>query len=272
MAEFFSIELIAMIVCIGVMAGILSGLLGVGGGIVLVPGLYALFTAAGYAPDYLMHICVGTSLAIIIPTGLMSAYHHWKRDAVDRDALKKIAPFLILGVIAGSVAILYINGESLTLFFAVMLLVIALLMQVDPQKFSRREQLPPQPEPGIVGIVIGFVSTLMGIGGASLNVPYMTINGLPIHRAVGTASSMGPIIALPAIVGFMLAGWSAPHLPPFSIGYVNLPAFAVIVPVSVLCAPLGVSIAHRFSRPMLRRVFSFFLIIVALKMGYAVLS
>lgn len=272
MPDFFSLELIAMIAAIGAMAGILSGLLGVGGGIILVPGLYALFTAAGYTPDYLMHMCVGTSLAIIIPTGLMSAYHHWKRDAVDRQALKKIAPCLVLGVIAGSVAIVYIDGESLILFFAAMLFVIALLMQIDPQKFSRRTHLPDQPEPGIAGTVIGFISTLMGIGGASLNVPYMTMNGLPIHRAVGTASSMGPIIALPAIAGFVLAGWSAPHLPPFSLGYVNLPAFAVIVPVSVLCAPLGVSVAHRFSKLMLRRIFSFFLIIVALKMGYAALS
>lgn len=271
MIDFFSLDLLALIACIGIMAGILSGLLGVGGGIILVPGLYALFTAAGYTPDYLMHMCVGTSLAIIIPTGMTSAYHHWKRGAVDQVALRAIAPSLILGVVLGSMAIAYISGESLTLFFAGMLMLIALLLQIDPQKIQLRSALPAQPEPGLVGAIIGFVSTLMGIGGASLNVPYMVMNGFPIHRAVATASCMGPLIALPAVIGFMWAGWSETGLPPYSLGYINIPAFAVIVPLSVLCAPLGVSLAHRFSKTLLRRCFSFFLIIVAVKMGYAAL-
>ena len=270
--DFFTGEILAMIAVTGIMAGVLSGLLGVGGGIILVPGLYALFTAAGYAPDDLMHLCVGTSLAIIVPTGMTSAYHHWRRGGVDRDALFAIGPYLIAGVVAGSIAITRISGESLTVFFAAMLLVIAILMQVDPQKIQRRDALPGQPEPGIAGAVIGFVSTLMGIGGASLNVPYMAMNGIPIHRAVGTASCMGPVIALPAIAGFVLAGWHAAHLPPYSLGYVNLAAFAVVVPLSVLCAPLGVALAHRFSRTTLRRCFALFMVIVALKMGYAALT
>src|SRR5690606_16463403 len=126
-----------------------------------------------------------------------------------------------------------------------------------------RASLPGQPEPGIIGAVIGFASTLMGIGGASLNVPYMAMNGIPIHRAVGTASCMGPVIALPAIAGFMAAGWHAAHLPPYSLGYINLAAFAVIVPLSVVCAPFGVALAHRFSRTALRRCFAFFMVIVA---------
>ncbi len=267
MFDLLALESIALIACVGMLAGLLSGLLGVGGGIILVPGLYMLFTLLGYTPDALMHVCVGTSLAIIIPTGISSARAHWKRGAVDRDTLKKIAPYLVVGVAVGSIAIRFISGESLTLFFAGMLLVIALLLQIDPEKYRWRTALPAQPEPALAGGVIGFISTLMGIGGASLNVPYMVMNGLTIHRAVATASVMGPVIGLPGMIGFIAAGWHAPDLPPYSLGYINLAAVALIIPFSVLCAPVGVHLAHRFSKTLLRRCFSVFLLIVAVKMG-----
>lgn len=267
-----ALELLFLIALTGSLAGVLSGLLGVGGGIILVPGLYTIFTLGGYTPPDLMHLCVGTSLAIIIPTGLTSARGHWRRGAVDRQALGKIAPYLVLGVMAGSYAITRISGESLTVFFAGMLCVIAALMQVDPEKHRLRDALPRQPEPAIVAGIVGIISTLMGIGGASLNVPYMAANGMSIHRAVGTASAMGPVIALPAVAGFIWAGWGAEGLPPYSLGYINLAAFAVIIPVSMLCAPLGVRLAHRFSKKTLRRCFSFFMVLVAVKMMLSALS
>lgn len=262
------IGLLPFLFGLGLVAGFLAGLLGVGGGIVLVPGLYFLFGVFGYASEYVMHMAVGTSLAIIIPTGLSSARAHWKRGAVSVELLRKIGPGTVIGVALGTVIAAFIDGAALKGIFAVMLLVLAAIMVANPAKILPQRTLPKQPWPGLAGGVIGTLSSLMGIGGATMSVPFMTLCGVPVHRAVGTASALGLVIAIPAAVGFVVIGWGAENLPPLSIGYINLLAVALIVPCSVLAAPWGARVAHNVSITRLRLAFAFFIALVSFQMLY----
>lgn len=254
-------------------AGFLAGLLGIGGGIVLVPGLYYLFEILGYDSDSLMHVAVGTSLATIVATGFASARAHYKKGSVRFDLVKKIGGGIVVGVGVGTFIASESSGATLQIVFATALFIFAALMQINPEKFQLFKEMPGQPWPSLAGIVIGVISTLMGIGGATLNVPYMTLNNVPIHKAVGSAAAMGLLIAIPGTLGFLFIGSNvSDSLPPYSAGYINLAALAVIVPVTVLFAPLGVHAAHLASTKMLRRIFSVFIIIVAAKMLFEVLS
>lgn len=255
---------------LGVLSGFLAGLLGVGGGIVLVPGLFFLFSQLGYAPEHLMHMAVGTSLAIIIPTGFSSARSHWKRGAVNFVLLRRLAPWILLGVGFGTLIANAISGDAMHMIFAAMLIFLAALMNLDPSRFSFSPRALEQPWSGIMGAVIGVLSTLMGIGGATVSVPYMTLGRTPIREAIGTASALGPVISIPAAIGFVIIGFMAAPgtLPPFSLGYINFAAWVFIVPFSVLVAPLGARVAHRVPVKTLRMIFSVFLMIVALRMLY----
>ena len=264
--------LLALMITLGGVAGFLAGLLGIGGGIVLVPGLYFVFKYLGFDPDLMMHVAVGTSLAIIIPTGLSSARAHWKKAGVRFDLVRRIGIGIGIGVVIGTLIADRVSGETLKLVFACALVFFAGLMQINPERFRLRDDVPPQPIPLLAGSIIGTLSTLMGIGGATMNVPFMALNGVSMHRAVGTASALGPLIAIPGAIGFILIGWNHSGLPPLSLGFVNLLAAAVIVPVSVTVAPYGARVAHAVSVKSLRRVFSIFMIIIAIKMLYGVLN
>ncbi len=268
MEEFFAHApvLIPLLLALGVFAGFVAGLLGVGGGMILGPGLYFRFKTLGYSPDVLMHLSVGTSLAIIIPTGISSARAHYKRGAVRIDLVRHIGPGIVLGVMAGTVIADYLTGRKLTIVFAAALFVFALLMQIPPKVRQDGIHTINSANGAAGGFFVGVLSSLMGIGGATLNVPFMTLNGVGIHNAVATSSALGPFIALPGAVGFVLIGLSAGGLPPFSLGYVNLLALIVIAPLSVLAAPYGAACAHKVSVPALRRIFSVFIIVVACKM------
>lgn len=258
--------LLPLIIALGALSGFMAGLLGIGGGIILVPGLYFAFQLLGYAPEHLMHMAVGTSLAIIIPTGMSSAYAHYKRGAVQFDLVKHIGPGIVMGVVAGTVIADFMSGEALTIFFAVALFGFAALMQIPPKVRDDGKHTVKQPLATIGGFGVGTMSALMGIGGATLNVPFMTLQGVSIHAAVASSSAMGPLIALPGTIGFILIGWGADNLPPFSFGYINLLALCVIAPISVLAAPWGAKTAHAVSVKTLRRIFSVFIVIVAVKM------
>lgn len=257
--------LIPLLIALGLAAGFMAGLLGIGGGIILVPGLYFIFSTLGFSQNVLMHLAVGTSLAIIIPTGLSSAWSHYKRGAVQKDLLRLIGPGIVLGGAAGAVIADRLDGHALTLIFACALIVFAGLMQIPPKE--RREGHGIGPVKGISGgFFVGVLSSLMGIGGATLNVPFMTLNGVTIHRAVATASALGPFIALPGALGFILIGLNESGLPPFALGYVHLPALFLIAPLGVIAAPWGVRAAHAVSVVTLRRIFSLFVVTVAVKM------
>lgn len=262
----------ALLLSLGLTAGFLSGLLGVGGGIVLVPGLYYIFTSLGFPDEVLMHMAVGTSLAVIVPTGFSSARSHYKRGNVDLSLVKKIGIGILIGVGIGTYIADLVSGEELQGIFATCLLLMAAIMAFKPARFQIAKEIPPQPVPCLVSTLIGGLSTLMGIGGASLSVPFMTMCGQAIHRAVGTAAAIGLVISIPAVIGFMVIGREISGLPPFSLGYINGLGWLFITPVSVLTAPLGVRVAHKASVEKLRALFAFFLLIVATKMFWDIFS
>lgn len=253
-------------------AGFLAGLLGIGGGLVIVPGLYFVFTSLGYDSPNMMHLAVGTSLCTILGTGLSSARAHHRRGNVDFALVKKIGVGMVIGVLIGTLIADAVSGLWLKIFFAVTLIILAIIMRINPEKFSIADQLPPQPLPTIAGSGIGIICTLMGIGGAALNVPYMTLHKVAIHKAIGTAATLGLLIAIPGAIGFLVIGWGdVQGMPPLSFGYVNVLALAVIMPVTVLFAPIGVYVGQLLSVSKMRQVFSIFMIIIAIRMIYEVL-
>lgn len=260
--------------CLAATAGFLAGLLGIGGGLVLVPGLFFVFTSLGFDSPHIMHLAVGTSLSTIMATGLSSALAHHRRGNVRFDMIKNIGFGMVFGVGIGTAIASIVTGLWLQIFFAVTLVILAGMMRLNPEKMKTVREMPKQPWPAIAGTGIGVVSTLMGIGGAALNVPYMTLHNIRIHQAIGSASAMGLLIAVPGALGFLIIGFLSPEnaigLPPFSFGYVNILALGVIVPVTVLFAPLGVRLGHSLSIKKMRQVFSIFMILIALRMIYEV--
>lgn len=263
--------LVAFLLALGGVAGFLAGLLGIGGGAILVPGLYFGFQYLGFESASLMHVAVGTSLAVIIPTGLSSARAHAKRGAVRFDLVRQMGAGILLGVLLGTVIADYMPGAGMTMFFALALSTLALVMVINPARFSLFTDMPRRLWMAVSGVVIGIFSSLMGIGGATLSVPWLTLCRVPMHAAVGTASALGLVIAIPAATGFIIIGWSVPGLPPFSLGYINFMAWPLIVPASVLAAPWGARLAHNMPVAALRKFFAGFLVMIALKMVWEVL-
>ncbi len=258
----FGIALLAT----GAFAGIIAGLLGVGGGIVIVPVLFHIFTILEIDDTIKMHLAVGTSLATIIPTSLRSLQSHMKREAVDLDLLKRWALPLLGGVIAGSILAGIIDGAMLTAIFAVIALVVSINMAFGRSNTSSKNSIPKGIGETAIASFIGLFSTLMGIGGGTLGVPIMNLFGFPIHRAVATASGLGVLISIPGAIGFIIAGWGVELRPPFSLGYISLVGFFLIIPATILTVPFGVELAHKVSTKILSRLFSLFLALTALRM------
>lgn len=275
MAEYSIYLLAALAVCLvitGAIAGVLAGLLGVGGGIVIVPVLFIVFDILNIPDAVAMHIAVATSLATIIPTSISSARAHHKRGSIDLDLLKSWAPLIFVGALIGGILSKYLASSSLTLIFGVVALLVAVNMAL-PKAIVLAQSLPK----GVLsrGILPGFIGTfsaLMGIGGGTLSVPILSAFSKPIHQAVGTASAFGLVIAVPAVIGFIWSGWSAELRPPFSFGYVSLPAAALIFFASVFTAPYGAKLAHSLNPANLKKVFALFLFITSLRMLWVALT
>jgi uncharacterized membrane protein YfcA len=258
--------LAALLLATGAIAGIAAGLLGVGGGIVIVPVLFHLFSEIGIDPAVRMHLAVGTSLATIVATAGRSAASHRRRGAVDEALLRSwIAPVLA-GVLAGGLAAPFASGAILTGVFALVALVVALHMAFGRESWRLADALPTGRARAAIGAGIGFVSLLMGIGGGTLGVPILTLFGVPIHRAVGTAAGLGLVVGIPGTLVFAASGWGAQALPPFSIGYVNALGFALIVPATFALAPVGARLAHAAPQRALRRIFAAFLALTSARM------
>lgn len=264
--------LIVAALATGVIAGILAGLLGVGGGIVIVPVLYHVFPLLGIDESVRMHLAVGTSLATIILTSIMSARAHNRRGALDRALLLTYAPGVVVGVLAGAFLGARAQGDILVLVFACVALVVALDMAFRRRNVHLAQAPLEGPPAHAIGFFIGGFSALMGIGGGTLSVPAFTLMRVPVHRAVGTAAAIGLLISVPGALGFLWNGLGNPYLPPGSIGYISLPALAAIVPGTMLCAPLGARIAHALSDRALKGAFAIFLFLTSLRMFYGVLG
>jgi len=260
------------LVIAGTVSGLTAGMLGVGGGIVVVPVLYHVLALIGIDPGIRMHIAVGTSLATIIPTAFSSMRAHDKKGAVDWALLRRWAIPMLVGVAIGSALAGIARGQTLALIFALVAIPVALHLAFGSEERRIADHLPEGPVGLTLPALIGGLSTMMGIGGGTIGVPTMTLFGMPIHRAVGTASAFGVIISIPGTIGAILTGWGAPHLPTYSLGYVNLLGFLLIAPVSFFAAPYGAHLAHEMDRKKLRAIFALFIAVTAARMLYDALA
>lgn len=251
---------------IGFLAGVLAGLLGVGGGIVLVPAFFYMFSTLGYDGPDLMRLCLATSLATIIVTSIRSVQSHNKRGAVDWYILKAWGPYIVVGALIGVVTVAGLNSTVLQGIFGALGIAVGLYMLGWKTEWAIGDHMPRGLPRAGVGGAIGFISVLMGIGGGSLGVPLMTLHRIPIHRAVATAAGFGVIIALPSAIGFLFTPMPVEARPPLTVGSVNLPAFFVVIAMTLLAAPLGANLAHRLNPKPLKRIFGIFLILVAANM------
>lgn len=252
------------LVVIGGFAGVIGGLLGVGGGIVLVPAFFYAFQSLGYGGDHLMQVCVGTSLATIVVTSIRSVNGHNRKGAVDWDVLRRWGPGLVFGAALGVLVAAQVRSLVLQAIFGGLAGAAGLYMAFGRDHWRLGAAMPGVAGAGALSSVVGFFSALMGIGGGTFGVPLMSLFSMPIHRAVGTASGFGILIAVPAVIGFLLMPVSA--APPLTIGAVNLPAFAIVIGSTLLTTPWGVALAHKMNPKPLKRAFALFLTLVALNM------
>lgn len=257
--------LVVMYAAVGAVAGILAGLLGVGGGLVIVPMLVYCFTLQRVPYDLIMHIALGTSLASIMFTSISSFMAHHRRKAVYWDIVRKITVGILTGTFLGSCVAARMSTFFLSVFFVVFLFYVAVQLIIDRKPEATRE-LPGPLGMFLAGNVIGGVSSFVGIGGGSLSVPFMIWCNVPVHHAIGTSAAIGFPIALAGAIGYVFSGWHAARLPDWSLGFVYLPALAGIVCASMITAPLGASLAHRLPVKRLKQVFALLLAIMGTRM------
>lgn len=258
------LQMLVLLMVIGALAGVLAGLLGVGGGIVLVPAFFYAFQTLGYDGPQLMQVCLATSLATIIVTSLRSLYGHNKKGAVDWDVLRGWAIGIAIGALVGVAVAANLRSVTLQAIFGCLGLVIGFWLAFGRADWKIAEAMPRGITRAILSPVLGFLSVLMGIGGGSFGVPLMTLYATPIHRAVATASGFGVLIAVPSVLGFLVLPIA--EAPPFTVGAVNLVAFVIVIAMTLITTPLGVRIAHAMDPKPLKRIFAVFLVAVALNM------
>ncbi|MGC9370635.1 MAG: sulfite exporter TauE/SafE family protein [Paracoccaceae bacterium] len=260
------LTLLGLLLVIGAFAGVIAGLLGVGGGIVLVPAFFYTFSALGFDSPQLMQICLATSLATIIVTSIRSVMSHNKRGAVDWDILRAWAPGIVAGAVLGVLVAANLRSVVLQGIFGFVGVFIGLYLAFGKPHWKLADEMPGgMLRAGLSGF-IGFMSVLMGIGGGSFAVPTMTLYGQPIHRAVATAAGFGVSIAVPSVIAFFFVQIPAEVRPPLTLGAVNLPAFGIVICMTMFTAPLGAKLAHAMDPKPLKRFFAFFIMIVALNM------
>ena len=260
------LAMLALIALIGAFAGVIAGLLGVGGGIILVPAFYFAFEGLGYGPEGLMQICLATSLATIAVTSLRSLLGHNRKGAVDWDILRGWGLGIGIGALAGVLAAGQLRGEVLMLIFAALGIVVGLYLAFGRETWRLGSAMPTGLGRALTSPVVGFLSVLMGIGGGTFGVPLMSLYGVAIHRAVATAAGFGLLIAVPSVIGFLLTPVTAPNPPPGTLGQVNLVAFVVVVAMTLITTPWGVRLAHATDPKPLKRAFAVFILVMALNM------
>lgn len=258
------LPMMAALIVIGGFAGVVGGLLGVGGGIVLVPAFFYAFDALGYGDGQIMQVCVATSLATIVVTSVRSVLAHNRKGAVEWSVLRTWAPWLVISAAVGVFVAARVSSSALQAVFGILAGLAGLWMAFGRESARLGDAMPGEPVRGALASGVGFFSAMMGIGGGTFGVPLMTLFGLPIHRAVATASGFGVLIAVPSVIGFLLV--KVEGAPPWTFGAVNLPAFLVVIGTTLLTTPYGVRLAHSMNPKPLKRAFAVFLTLVALNM------
>ena len=252
-------------------AGFFAGFFGIGGGIITVPVLFYIFTNFGIDQDYVMHLAVGTSFSIIIPTSVVSVYTHYKYSAVDLNIVKNYGPFVIFGVIIGTTIAATLETKSLMIFFVIV------LYSLSIHFFSQRENIKKKITFNFItktalGSIVGFISSLTGIGGAIMNIPIFKFCGFPINKAIGSAAAIGFFISIFGALGFSISGSYLNVNLPLSFGFLNLPAFLIFFPITTFMARLGAKASHRVNKKKMTKYFGIFLIFIATRFLYEYFS
>jgi len=260
------INLLAVLAISAAVAGFMAGLLGVGGGIIMVPALYYAFTVLDFELATRMHLSVGTSLAIIIPTSIISTKTHMEYDAVDFKMVKSFGIFILIGVIAGTFLAVNLKTPTLVLFFSIFAFMVGLFFIFLREKLVENPKTISDIVKNISGIIIGFISVPLGIGGGSLMVPFMRTFGYDIRKSIGTAAAVGFLISLSGTITMIMGGKIIDNInTPFSVGYINLLGFAVFVPVTMIMARLGAKAVYKIDKKLLSKIFGTFLLIVSIR-------
>lgn len=262
---------IAAYVALGLLSGFIAGLLGVGGGLVLVPALVWLYARQGFAADYNIHLALGTSLAVIVLTALSSLRAHHAHGAVRWEAVRRITPGIVVGTLAGALAAAWLPDRGLKWFFTLFLLFAATQMLFGLKPEAHR-QLPGWPGMSAAGGVIGLVSSWVGIGGGTLSVPFLNWCNVRFQEAIGTSAAIGFPIAVAGSLGYALSGQAVPGLPAYSLGFIYLPALAAIAVASILTAPWGARLTHRLPVGRLKKIFAALLYVIAVRMAYGLVT
>ncbi len=260
------INLLIVLASAATVAGFMAGLLGVGGGIIMVPALYYAFTVLDFDIVTRMHLSVGTSLAIIIPTSIISTKTHMEYDAVDFKMVRSFGIFILLGVIAGTFLAVNLKTPSLVLFFSIFAFIVGIFFIFIREKLMENPKKISDIVKNISGIIIGFISVPLGIGGGSLMVPFMRTFGYDIRKSIGTAAAVGFLIAVSGTATMIMGGKIIDNVnTPFSIGYINLLGFIVFVPVTMIMARIGAKAVYKINKNLLSKIFGTFLIIVSIR-------
>ena len=261
--------LLGLMIISGIFTGLISGLFGVGGGIILVPSLLYVFDELGYSVSFTTHMAIGTSLAIIVPTTITSAWSYYKRGSINIILFFKLAFPVAFFAVLGTLLAGNLSGKSLKLIFSLMIILIALNL-LREKKIILGENLPELPKVWSVVGLIGFLSSMMGVGGGAFFITYFTAYNVQLLSAVGTSASLGLMISLPGAIGYIFSGWNLPNLPPLSLGYFNFLGFICVIPTTMMMAPQGAKLAHYLDKEKLKRFFAIFLLIMSIRMLYKI--
>ena len=259
---------ILIMVLTAIPVGFVAGLFGIGGGLITVPFLFYIFGSLEYDQSYIMHLAVGTSFAIIVPTSIASVLTHHKFNAVDVNIVKSYGIHVIIGVIFGAIFAASLDTKSLILFFTTVIYLLAIYLLFIKEKEIQINLKMSFLTKMIFGFAVGFISAPMGIGGAIMNVPILKFFGYSINRAIGSAAAIGFFIAVFGAFGFLILGYFLKANLPLSIGFINIPAFLIFIPITTIMARIGASTVHKIEKNKISKLFGIFLIIVASKFLY----
>jgi len=244
-------------------AGFVAGLFGVGGGLITVPVLFYIFDSAGLDRSFIMHLAVGTSFAIIIPTSFISTMTHMKFKAVDFDIVKSFGVFVMLGIIIGTIFATNLKTAYLILFFSIITMLFAIYFLISKEKMNPVQNKMNMIHKIILGSLSGFFAAPMGIGGGSINVPILKIFGYSINQAIGSSAAIGFLVSIIGALGFAISGMYLDVKAPLSFGFVNIPAFLIFIPITMLMAKIGAIAVHKINRRIINRLFGVFLLVIS---------
>jgi uncharacterized membrane protein YfcA len=252
--------------------GFVAGLFGVGGGLITVPVLFYIFNSAGLDRSFIMHLAVGTSFAIIIPTAFVSTITHMKFKAVDFVIVKSFGVFVMFGIILGTIFAVNLKTANLVLFFSIITMFFAFYFLITKEKMKPMQNKMNMVHKIILGSLSGFFAAPMGIGGGSINVPILKMFGYPINQAIGSSAAIGFLVSLIGALGFVISGTYLDTEAPLSFGFVNIPAFLIFIPITMIMAKIGAKVVHQINKQIINRLFGIFLFIVSCRLFLEYLS